>query len=139
MSSPGYRIFGDAFRRSEVAADKVEMRFAGSGYDHTAAVEAGKRSHIRGDFPHSVGALEHRQIVKDVGEDVDRRNSKSLRQTGRRWDPFRRSCRKLHAVGGSFAMDVERSTGRVEHDRGAAWFKPLHHHRGAGQRGAAAK
>src|SRR5271156_1819872 len=36
MSSTGYRIFGNAFRRGEVAADKVEMPIVRSCHDHTA-------------------------------------------------------------------------------------------------------
>src|SRR3984957_2022234 len=125
MSSTGYRIFENPLRRGKVAAEKVEMPITGSSHDHAATVETGNRSHIRDDFPQNLCAFQHRQIVEDVAEDVDWRNSQGLRQTRRRCDPLRSSCGKVHDVAGSCPMDLEGSTGRVEHHRCASWFKPL--------------
>src|SRR5580658_529929 len=139
MSSTGYRIFGNALRRSEVAADKVELPIPRSAHNYTAAVEPSDRSHIRADCPQNLCAFEHSQIVEDVAEDFDRHNPKSLRQARRRRDPLGSSCRKVHDITGSCPMHREGSAGRVEHHRRASWLQPLHHHRSTGKGGVPAK
>src|ERR1700678_2700301 len=116
MSGTGYRILGNALRRGEVSADKVELAIPRGGHDYAVAIQASDRSHIWGDFPQNLCALEHSEIVEGVAQDFDRHNTEGLRQAGRGRDPLGRSCGKVHHITRFCTMHGEGSAGRMEHD-----------------------
>src|SRR5262249_10189628 len=72
MGGDGDRIFRDAFGRCEITTDEVVPAIAYGRDNQAGTVQFCNRRHVGHKLPHGLWAFQHRNVVEDIGEDLDR-------------------------------------------------------------------